>query len=140
MSHAPTPVLLRVFLSAHYVGCSYGIMDVRQLSDAMCFVKVFDPWGVLQVRRLPRLGVHGVIVTPAASVARTVERDESAVGHPYCSHEGAGYGHEQQDAMVSRSSSSSSSSSSVMSSRCADSDTTCFWMHAADFFQTFTRV
>ena len=25
-------------------------MDVRQLSDAMCFVKVFDPWGVLQVR------------------------------------------------------------------------------------------
>ena len=29
---------------------SYGIMDVRQLSDAMCFVKVFDPWGVLQVR------------------------------------------------------------------------------------------
>ena len=136
MSHAPTPVLLQVFVCS-LRGCSYGIMDVRQLSDAMCFVKVFDPWGVLQVRRLPRLGVHGVTVTPAASVARTVERDESAVGYAYCSHEGAGYGHEQQDAMVSR---SSSSSSSVISSRCADSDTTCFWMHAADFFQTFTRV
>jgi hypothetical protein len=30
--------------------CSYGIMDVKQLNDAMCFVKIFDPWGVLQVR------------------------------------------------------------------------------------------
>ncbi len=33
----------------HVLPCSYGIMDVRQLSDGMCFVKVFDPWGVLQV-------------------------------------------------------------------------------------------
>jgi hypothetical protein len=31
----------------------------------------------------------------------------------------------------------------VMNSRmqwCAESDSSCFWIHAADFFQTFTRV
>ncbi len=62
MSHAPNPVPLHVF-DRSLRGCSYGIMDVRQLSDAMCFVKVFDPWGVLQVPRLPRFGVQGVFVT-----------------------------------------------------------------------------
>ncbi len=35
--------------SAHACRRSYGIMNVVQLSDAMCFVKLFDPWGVLQV-------------------------------------------------------------------------------------------
>ncbi len=39
--------------------CSYGIMDVRQLSDAMCFVKVFDPWGILQVVKCARIASLG---------------------------------------------------------------------------------
>ena len=40
---------------------SYGIMDVRQLSESMCFVKVFDPWGILQVSATRGMSMHGVV-------------------------------------------------------------------------------